>query len=45
MMASMILGFIAVSNLYGNVNNNNQVHYDLYDPQRRLQSLRQREQQ
>ncbi len=43
----MILGFNAVSNLYANVNNNNQVHDDLYDPrlQRYLQSLRQREQQ
>ncbi len=43
----MILGFNAVSNLYANVNNNNQVHDDLYDPwlQYRLQPLRQREQQ
>ncbi len=40
----MILGFNAVSNLYANVNNNNQVHGDLYDPRlwRRLQPLRQR---
>jgi hypothetical protein len=45
LMTSMILGFNAVSNLYANVNNNNQVHYDLHDPQRRLQHLRQREQQ
>jgi hypothetical protein len=47
MMTSMILGFKAVSNLYANVNNNNQVHDDLHDPwlQRRLQPLRQREQQ
>ncbi len=43
----MILGFNAVSNLYANVNNNNQVHDDLYDPrlQRCLQPLRKREQQ
>jgi hypothetical protein len=45
MMTSMILGFNAVSNLYANVNNNNQVHDDLHDPQRRLQPLHQREQQ
>ncbi len=46
-MTSMILGFNAVSNLYANVNNNNQVYDDLYDPwlQRHLQSLHQREQQ
>ncbi len=43
----MILGFNAVSNLYTNVNNNNQVHDDLYDPrlQHYLQPLRQRGQQ
>ncbi len=43
----MILGFNAVSNIYANVNKNNQVHYDLHDPlfQRYLQSLRQCEQQ
>ncbi len=37
----MILCFSAISNLYANVNNNNQVHDDLYDPrlQRRLQPL------
>ncbi len=47
MMTFMIFGFNAVSNLYANVNNNNQVHDDLYDPrlQCRLQPLRQREQQ
>ncbi len=28
----MILGFNAVSNLYANVNNNNQVQGDLHDP-------------
>jgi hypothetical protein len=46
-MTSMILGFNAISKLYANVNNNNQVHDDLHDPrlQRRLQPLRQREQQ
>jgi hypothetical protein len=40
-------GFNALSNLYANMNNNNQVHHDIYDPrlQRRLQPLRQREQQ
>ncbi len=45
-MTSMILGFIAVSNLYANVNNNNQVHYDLHDPglHCHLQPLCQREQ-
>ncbi len=45
-MTSMILGFNVLSNLYANVNNNNQVHDDLNDPrlQRRLQPLRQREQ-
>jgi hypothetical protein len=32
MMTFMILGFNAVPNLYANVNNNNQVHDDLYDP-------------
>ncbi len=44
-MTSMILN--AVSNLYANVNNNNQVHDDLHDPrfQCRLQRLRQHEQQ
>ncbi len=43
----MILGFNAVSNLYDNVNNNNQVHEYLFNfwLQRRLQPLRQREQQ
>jgi hypothetical protein len=43
----MILGFNTVSNLYANVNNNNQVLDDLYEPglQRHLQPLRQREQQ
>ncbi len=43
----MILGFNAVSNLYANVNNNNQVQGDLHDPlfQHRLQPLRQHEQQ
>ncbi len=43
----MILGFNTVYNLYGNVNNNNQVHDDLHDPlpQRRFQPVRQREQQ
>jgi len=47
LMTSMILGFNAVSNLYANVNNNNQVLDDLYEPglQRHLQPLRQREQQ
>ncbi len=47
MMISMILGFNAVSNLYANMNNNNQVHYDLHDPLFHcyLQPLRQREQQ
>jgi hypothetical protein len=47
LMTSMILGFNAVSNLYANVNNNNQVYDDLYNPrlQRRLQPLLQREQQ
>ncbi len=41
----MILGFNAVSNLYSNVNNNNQVYDDIYDPrfQRPLQPLRQHE--
>jgi hypothetical protein len=39
MMTSLILSFNAVSNLYVNLNINNQVHDDLYDPwlQRRLQ--------
>ncbi len=43
----MIPGFNTISNLYANVDNNNQVHDDLYDPrlQRRLQPLCQREQQ
>ncbi len=43
----MILGFNAVSNLYANVNNNNQVHDDIYDPRLQccLQRLRQHEQQ
>ncbi len=47
MVTSMILGFDAVSNLYANVNNNNQVLDDLYEPglQRCLQPLRQLEQQ
>jgi hypothetical protein len=31
-MTSMNLGFNAVSNLYANVNNNNQVLDDLHDP-------------
>ncbi len=43
----MILVFNAVSNLYANGNNNNKVHEYLFDfwLQRRLQPLRQREQQ
>ncbi len=46
-MTSMIHGFNAVSNQYANMNNNNQVHYDLHDPLFHcyLQTLRQCEQQ